>query len=121
MILVDLTTSMKDKIRGTEKWNMTLDIVTRFLETLSEDDAVQIVGLKSEPEVLMGPDRTMPATEQTVERLTNRLKGWEPDEGDSVADIGKAIDRAMDLLHANKDPRNTKCENVSHCLLSFSR
>ena len=112
---------MKDKIRGTEKWNMTLNIVTRFLQTLSKDDAVQIVGLKSEPEVLMRQNQTMPATERTVKWLTNRLSRWEPDEEDSVVDIGKAIDRAMDLLHANKDPRNTKCENVSHCLLSFSR
>ena len=125
MILVDLSDSMKEKVQGTDniiKWDVTVDIITRFLMTLSEEDAVQIVGFKLVPEVLMSEERTIPATRNTVMQLTRRLRRWEPDGDSTTVDIGKAINRAMDLLYNNVDPEITKCENVptaSPCLSSL--
>ena len=112
---------MSERIQGTSilKWNMTVNIITRFLETLSDEDAVQIVGLKREPEVLMGPNVMRSATKKTVEQLTKRLRKQRSDRDNSVVDIGKAISRAMDLLYANEGPESAKCENVPPpvCLL----
>ena len=113
---------MKEIVQGTSdktKWEMTVNIITRFLETLSEEDAIQIIGFKMVPEVLMGQETTVPATKRTVEQLKRRLGRLKPDGVKSVVDIGKAIDRAMNLLYANTNPGITKCENVSHCHLSI--
>ena len=114
MILVDLSNSMKGLVEGTalEKWNVTVDIIVRFLETLSAEDTVQIVGVGMQSKVLIGPNATMPATESFVARLTRQLKKEEPSEAKSVVDFGKAIERALELLIANRSPRIAKCENV---------
>ena len=105
---------MSERIKGTDilKWNTTVNIITRFLETLSEEDAVQIVGFKMVPEVLMDEDGTIPATKDNVNQLTTRLRKLEPGGDSTAVDIGKAISRAMDLLYNNEDTEITKCENV---------
>ena len=107
-----MSRTMNEKILSTNmrKKVLALEMIFKLLETLSEQDTVQIVLFEDTPRTLLGSNTMLKADENTVERLRTRLSRQRPEWTGNV-DIGKALEMAFNLLE-DTDSTNQKCENV---------
>jgi len=111
VILIDMSRTMNDMILSKEirKYDLASNMTSKLLDTLSEEDTVQIILFEDTPRTLLGSNLMLTADERTVKRLRSRLFRERPGWTGNV-DIGKALEMAFKLLE-DIDSTNQKCEN----------
>ena len=112
MVLLDLSNTMSDNIDGknsVNRWELTLKMIRALLQTMGEEDTVQIVTFNNTVSLMLG-EGMQKANTTTIKELNGRLDDTTP-TWDKAVDIGEAIETAFILLRGSATEQ--KCENVS--------
>lgn len=126
MILLGLSESMNQDVpdRDYVRWKLANDMIEKFLDTLSENDYVNILTFNMTVKALIPDELLLEANEENIELLKQALDEQEPNWDGYAVDIAEALERAFaDLIkfHESQAPSDRGCDNnVRPASLIFS-
>lgn len=117
MILLCLSETMNQPVpdRDYVRWTLANDMIRKFLDTLSDNDYVNILTFNMTVKALIPDELLVEANEENIERLKQALNQERANWDGYTVDIAEALERAFDdfIQHHRRQPLiGGNCDNV---------
>lgn len=100
--------------KGVQRWQLSIDMINKFLDTLSDNEQVNIITFDTTARTLTESETLLEANERNINMLKRLLRRQKADWPQTV-DIGEALQLAFNTLASRGNDlheSNSLCENV---------